>query len=160
LAGIEASKSRGLSRLLAGLSILQVGDSMAELLTAQYPSMDALMAASQEEMAAVKGFGPKRAENVYKFLHSVSTQKLVADLRAAGVKMTEDVKARPKGADLTGKTFVVTGKLENYKRKEIEDLIKGLGGSATGSVSKKTDYVVVGSGEETRGKLEKARDLG
>jgi DNA ligase (NAD+) len=158
LDGIEASKSRGLSRLIAGLSIYMIGDSMAELLTAQYPSIDALLAASQADLAAIKGFGPKRAESVYKFFHSATGEKLVADLRAAGVKLTEDVKPKAAGADLTGKTFVVTGTLVKYKRNEIEDLIKSLGGKATGSVSKKTDYVV--AGEEAGSKLTKARELG
>jgi DNA ligase (NAD+) len=158
LDGIEASKSRGLTRLIAGLSIYMIGDSMAELLTAQYPSIDALLAASQADLAAIKGFGPKRAESVYKFFHSATGEKLVADLRAAGVKLTEDVKPKAAGTDLTGKTFVVTGTLAKYKRNEIEDLVKSLGGKATGSVSKKTDYVVFG--EEAGSKLTKARELG
>jgi DNA ligase (NAD+) len=158
LAGIAASKSRGLTRLIAGLSIYMIGDSMAELLTAQYPSIDALLAASQADLAAIKGFGPKRAESVYKFFHSATGEKLVADLRAAGVKLTEDARPKAAGTDLTGKTFVVTGTLAKYKRDEIEDLIKSLGGKATGSVSKKTDYVVYG--EEAGSKLTKARELG
>ncbi len=158
LAGIAASKSRGLTRVLSGLSIYMVGDSMAGLLTAAYPSMDHLLAATQEQLAAIKGFGPKRAESVYKFLHSHTGEKLVAELRAAGVKLTEDVKAKPQGADLSGKTFVVTGTLAKYKRSEIEDLIKALGGKAAGNVSKKTDYVV--AGEEAGSKLDKAKELG
>jgi DNA ligase (NAD+) len=158
LNGIAASKSRGLTRLIAGLSIYMIGDSMAELLTAEYPTIDAILEASEEELAEIKGFGPTRAESIYKFFHSPAGEKLVADLRAAGVKMTEDVKAKPKGTDLTGKTFVVTGTLVNYKRTEIEDLIKSLGGKAAGSVSKKTNYVV--AGEEAGSKLDKARELG
>ncbi len=131
---------------------------MAELLTAAYPSMDALLAATKEQLSAIKGFGPKRAESVFDFLHSPAGAKLVEDLRAAGVKLSEDVKPKVKGADLTSKTFVVTGTLPNYKRPEIEALIKALGGKATGSVSKKTDYVV--AGEEAGSKLDKARELG
>jgi DNA ligase (NAD+) len=160
LKGIEASKSRGLTRVIAGLSIYMVGDSMAELLTAQYPSIDAILAASEEDLAAIKGFGPKRAESIYKFFHSPAGKKLVADLRDATVKLTEDAKPKAKGTDLTGKSLVVTGKLERYKRKEIEDLIKALGGKATSSVSKKTDYVVAGTGDESRSKLDTARQLG
>jgi DNA ligase (NAD+) len=158
LAGIEASKSRGLTRVLSGLSIYMVGDSMAGLLTAVYPSMDALLAASQEKLAAIKGFGPKRAESVYKFLHSPAGEKLVSELRAAGVRLTEDVKPKAAGADLSGKTFVVTGTLKKYSREAIEDKIKTLGGKATGSVSKKTNYVV--AGENAGSKLDKARELG
>ena len=101
-----------------------VGDSMAELLTAQYPSIDAILAASEKDLAAIKGFGPKRAESIYKFFHSPAGEKLVADLRDAGVKLTENAKPKAKGTDLTGKTFVVTGTLANYKRSDIENIIK------------------------------------
>ncbi len=157
LDGIEASKTRGLARLLAGLSIYGVGDAMAALLAQAFPSMDELLAASKEDLAHVKGFGPKRAESIYNFFHSPAGEKLVRDLRDAGVKMTEEVR-KVKGSPLTGKTVVVTGTLVKYKRTEIEALIKSLGGKATGSVSKKTDYVVVG--EEAGSKLDKARALG
>ena len=159
LAGIEASKARGLTRVLSGLSIYMVGDSMAGLLTAVYPSMDHLLAAKQEQLAAIKGFGPKRAESVYKFLHSPTGEKLVAELRAAGVKLTEEVKPKSPG-DRPERQDVqwLPGTLAHYKRSEIEDIIKALGGKAAGSVSKKTDYVV--AGEEAGSKLDKARELG
>ncbi len=158
LRAIEASKSRGLARLLAGLSIYNVGDAMAALLAQEFPSMDDLLAASKERLAAVKGFGPKRAESIYNFFHSPAGQKLVQQLREAGVKMTEDVRPKAQGAPLSGKTIVVTGTLKNYKRNEIEDLIRSLGGKPTGSVSKKTDFVVVG--DDAGSKLDKARELG
>jgi DNA ligase (NAD+) len=158
LDGIAESKQRGLARLLAGLSIYMVGDSMAEILALEFLSIDALHAAPQERIAQVKGFGPKRAESVYKFLHSPAGEKLIAEFRELGLKLTEEPPERPAGTDLTGKTFVVTGTLQTYSREEIEGLIKQLGGKATGSVSKKTDYLV--AGEEAGGKLEKARALG
>jgi DNA ligase (NAD+) len=158
LDGIEASKGRGLARLLAGLSIYGVGDAMAALLAQEFPSMDELLAASKERLAQVKGFGPKRAESIYNFFHGPAGEKLVNDLRDAGVKMTEEVRPKAKGSPLMGKTVVVTGTLARYKRAEIEALIKTLGGNATGSVSKKTDYVVVG--ENAGSKLDKARALG
>ncbi len=158
LDGIEASKGRGLARVLAGLSIPLVGEATAELLTSEFPSIDAILAASKEELAAVKGFGPERAESIYQFFHNPDGEKLVKELRELGVRLTEEPKARPKGADLTGKTFVVTGTLMNYSRDEIEGLIKRLGGKATGSVSKKTDYVV--AGESAGSKLDKAKTLG
>jgi DNA ligase (NAD+) len=158
LDGIAASKGRGLAHLLAGLSIYMVGDSMAEILALEFLSIDGLVAASQERLAQVKGFGPKRAESVYKFLHSPAGEKLVAELRELGVKLTEDPPERPAGTDLTGKTFVVTGTLKKYARDEIEGLIKQLGGKATGSVSKKTDYLV--AGENAGSKLDKAKSLG
>jgi DNA ligase (NAD+) len=158
LNAIEASKGRGLARLLAGLSIYNVGDAMAALLGQEFPSIDELLAASQERLAAVKGFGPKRAESIYTFLHSPAGQELIQVLREAGVKMTEDARPRSKGSPLAGKTVVVTGTLKTYKRTEIEDLIRSLGGKPTGSVSKKTDYVV--AGEEAGSKLTRARELG
>ncbi|HEY7428964.1 MAG TPA: NAD-dependent DNA ligase LigA, partial [Gemmataceae bacterium] len=158
LDAIAASKGRGLARLLAGLSIYGVGAAMAPLLIQEFPSIDVLLAASKEELAGVKGFGPRRAESVYNFFHSPAGERLVKDLRDAGVKLTEDVKPKVKGGALDGKTLVVTGTLQNYSRKDIEDAIVRHGGKATGSVSKKTDYVV--AGDEAGSKLDKARQLG
>jgi DNA ligase (NAD+) len=162
LDGIAASKNRGLTRLLASLSIYMVGDSMAELLTEKYPSLDALLAASKEELADVKGFGPTRAESVWNFFQSTAGEKLVRELRELGLKLTEDVKATAPGAVLADKTVVVTGKLDKMKltRQAVQSLIVSLGGKAGTSVTRTTDYVVVGSGDETRSKLTKARDLG
>jgi DNA ligase (NAD+) len=157
LDAIEASKNRGLARLLAGLSIYGVGDAMAALLAQEFPSIDALLAASKEQIAAVKGFGPRRAESVYNFLHGPG-RKIIQDLRDAGVKMTEDVKPKATSGPLAGKTVVVTGTLQNYSRKQIEDLIAQYGGKAASSVSKKTDYVI--AGDDPGSKLDKARQLG
>ncbi len=158
LDGIEASKGRGLARVLAALSIPLMGEAMAELLTREFPSIDAILTAPKEELAAVRGFGPERAESIFQFFHNPDGEKLVKELRELGVKLTEEPRTRPAGADLSGKTFVVTGTLQNYGRDEIEGLIKQLGGKATGSVSKKTDYVV--AGESAGSKLDKARALG
>jgi DNA ligase (NAD+) len=157
LDGVAASKERGLARVLSGLSIPLVGGAMAELLTRELPNIDAILAAAKDKLAAVKGFGPERAESIYQFFHNADGEKLVKELRDLGVKLTEEPRAKPKGADLTGKTFVVTGTLPNYGRDEIEGLIKQLGGKATGSVSKKTDYVV--AGEDAGSKLARAREL-
>jgi DNA ligase (NAD+) len=158
LDALEGSKSRGLARLIAGLSIYGVGEAMGPLLVQEFPSIDALLAASKEELASVKGFGPKRAESIYKFFHSPAGEKLVKDLRDAGVKLTEEVRAKVTTGPLAGKTVVVTGTLQNYGRKEIEDVIKLHGGKATSSVSKNTDYVVVG--DSPGSKADKARQLG
>jgi len=159
LDGIERSKGRGLGRLLAGLSIYMVGGSMAEPLADTFPDIDALLAASEEELSRVKGFGPKRAKLVFDYFHTPAGEKLVADLRAIGVKLTQDKKAAPAGGlPLAGKTFVVTGTLARYDRPGIEAVIKSLGGKATGSVSKKTDYVV--AGESAGSKLVKAKEYG
>jgi len=98
---------------------------------------------------------------VYEYFHSAFGEQIVADVRSLGLKLTQDRKAAPVGlsADvLKGKTVVVTGTLMRYKREEIEELIKSLGGKASGSVSKKTDFVVIG--EKAGSKLEKARELG
>ncbi len=159
LTGIAKSKDRGLAKLLAALSIYMVGENMAEVLADAFPSMDAILAASQDELAKVKGFGPKRAKFVHDYFHSPTGEKLVQELREAGVKLTQDKKAVPAGGlPLAGKTLVVTGTLVTYDRDGIEQLIKSLGGKAAGSVSKKTDYVV--AGEKAGSKLDKAKELG
>jgi DNA ligase (NAD+) len=155
---VQGSKSRGLTRLLAALSIPMVGESMAELLTSEFRSIDDLLAAPKEKIAKIKGFGPTRAESVWDFFHSTDGQKPVKEFRELGLKLTEDAKAAPGAAVLAGKTFVVTGTLKKYSREEIEDKIKAFGGKATGSVSSKTDYVL--AGEETGSKLDKAKELG
>ncbi len=159
LDGIERSKQRGLAKLYAALSIYMVGESMADALAEAYPTIDDLLAAKQDEIAKVKGFGPKRAKFVHDFFHSPTGEKLVTELRELGVKLTQDRKAAPTGGlPLAGKTLVVTGTLSRYGRDEIEELIKNLGGKATGSVSKKTDYLV--AGEKAGSKLDKAKELG
>jgi NAD-dependent DNA ligase len=155
---IAGSKTRGLTRLLAALSIPMVGESMAELLTAEFHTIDDLLAASKEKLAKIKGFGPVRAESVHDFLHSTDGQKLFKELRELGLKLTEDAKPSAAGAALAGKTFVVTGTLQKYSREEIEERIKSFGGKATGSVSSKTDYVI--AGEAAGSKLDKAKELG
>jgi DNA ligase (NAD+) len=161
LDGIAASKDRGLARLLAGLSIRHVGVSVAELLAREFGSVDGLMKAPAERLAQVTGIGPVLAKSVHEFFQSNAGQKTIAELRGLGLKMTEDAPPSPAdlgGTDLTGKTFVVTGTLERYSRDDIDGLIKRLGGKATGSVSKKTDYVV--AGENAGSKLDKAKELG
>jgi DNA ligase (NAD+) len=161
LDGIADSKSRGLARLLAGLAIRHVGVNVAELLAREFPNVNDLMKASVERLSRISGIGSVLAQSIYDFFHSTAGQNAVEELRSLGVKLTEDAKPSPAalgGADLTGKTFVVTGTLENYSRDEIERLIKDLGGKPTGGVSKKTDYVV--AGENAGSKLDKAKELG
>ncbi len=159
LDGIEASKGRGLARVLTGLAIPGVGDSVADLIAEAIPSADELMRAPEERLNEIKGIGPVLAKSVHDFCHSTAGRKTFEELKELGVKLTRDVRAKPAGsADLTGKTFVVTGTLTRYGREEIEDLIKSLGGKASGSVSKKTDYLV--AGENAGSKLTKAKELG
>jgi DNA ligase (NAD+) len=161
LDGVEASKGRGLARVLTGLAIQHVGESVAELLAQEFGNIDALMAAPADRLAQINGIGSVLAESVHKFFQSAVGRKVIEDLRTFGVKLTEDPRPTPAqagGTDLTGKTFVVTGTLAGYSRDEIEDLIKKLGGKATGSVSKNTDYVV--AGENAGSKKDKAEQLG
>ena len=159
LDGIERSKGRGLARLIPALSIYSVGESMAEMLVEAFPSIDALTTATQDEIAKVKGFGPKRAKFVHDYFHSPAGEKLVQEFKELGLKLTYDKKAAPVGGlPLAGKTIVVTGTLANYDRHAIEAAIKEHGGKATGSVSKKTDFVLAGASAGS--KLDKARELG
>jgi DNA ligase (NAD+) len=161
LKGIEASKSRGLARLLAGLSIEHVGVSVAELLANEFGNIDELMNASVERLSRINGIGPIMAEDIHKYFQSTLARQTIKELRSFGVKMEAEARPKPAqlgGNDLSGKTFVVTGTLKNYSREEIERLIKDLGGKAAGSVSKKTSYVV--AGEDPGSKLARAKELG
>ena len=159
LAGIEASKTRGLARVLTALSIRHVGETVADILADEFGDIDSLMNASVERLSQVNGIGPVLAETIHKYFHTPANRRLIEDLRSLGLKLTRDRKPKPAGgADFSGKTFVVTGTLENWSREEIEDLIKQHGGKATSSVSKNTDYVI--AGEKAGSKLEKARKLG
>jgi DNA ligase (NAD+) len=156
---IARSKDRGLARLLPALTIYMVGEAMADLLAEEFPSLDAIVAAKPDELAKVKGFGPKRAAFVREFFDSETGKKLVADLKEHGLKLTHDKKAAPAGGlPLAGKTVVVTGTLVNYDRVTIEQAIKEHGGKPSGSVSKKTDYVLVG--DKPGSKFDKAKELG
>jgi DNA ligase (NAD+) len=160
LDGIAASKDRGLARVLTGLGIRHVGETVAELLAWEFGNIDALRDAPLDRLARVEGIGPERAKSIKEHLDSPSGRKTIDDLKALGVKLTEAPRPKPAGGgvDFTGKTFVVTGTLARYSREEIEDLVKQLGGKAAGSVSKKTSYVV--AGEKAGSKLDKAKELG
>src|SRR5262249_34246796 len=135
-------------------------ETVADLLAQEFHNVDVLLKAPLERIQ-VKGIGPVIAQSVHDYFQSESGKKTIHDLHDAGVKLSEDPRPTPAqfgGADLTGKTFVVTGTLQRYSRDAIEGLIKQLGGKATGSVSKNTDYVV--AGEQAGSKLDKARLLG
>jgi len=159
--GLAASKDCGLARLLAGLAIEHVGQSVAEMLANAFKDMDALMHASEDRLTRIDGVGPVMAKDIHAFFQTETARHAIADLKKFGLKMTQDAKPAPAGldgADLAGMTFVVTGTLQRYSRDEIEGLIKSLGGKAAGSVSKKTSYVV--AGDSAGSKLDKARQLG
>jgi DNA ligase (NAD+) len=161
LDGLEASKQRGLSRLLAGLAIQHVGDSVADLLANEFGDIDTLMNASVDQLNAINGIGPIMAQAIYDFFHADQSRTIIDELRSLGLKLTQDKRPSPArlgGVDLTGKTFVVTGTLAKYSREEIEGLIRQFGGKASGSVSKSTSYLV--AGEKAGSKLDKAKQLG
>lgn len=157
LAGIEASKNRGLARLLNALAIRHVGARVAMVLAEQFRSLEVLQAAGVEELSQVHEIGPVIAQSVYDWLHSDFGTETVADLRRIGVSL-QQAAARAAARALEGKTLVVTGTLQRYTRDEIEEVIARHGGRAASSVSKKTDFVV--AGVEAGSKLAKARELG
>jgi DNA ligase (NAD+) len=157
LDGIEKSKNRGLARLLNALSIRHVGARVASVLAEHFGTMEALLAAKEEELSEVNEIGPIIAASVYSFLHSKFGKETIADLESLGVNTKSTAPARGQRRALEGKTLVVTGTLTKYTRDEIEELITQNGGHAASSVSKKTDYVV--AGENAGSKLEKAKQL-
>ncbi len=158
LGGIEVSKTRGLARVIAALNIRHVGARAAEILAERFTSMDELAQASTETLEQVEEIGPVVAQTIQQWFGSDAGRRTVEHLAAIGVKMTEERRAPVGERPLDGKTIVVTGTLERFSRKEIQDLIKELGGKATGSVSKKTDFVVAGA--DPGSKVNKADQLG
>jgi len=159
LAGIEASKSQPLSRLLPALGIRFVGRTAGRLLAGEFGTMEAVRSASQGD-PGVDGVGPAMLGSLKQFFNSDAGAAVIDRLRVAGVNMTEPEKEAPPtgSASLTGKTVVVTGTLETMKRKEAETLVVELGGKASSSVTKKTTFVV--AGDKAGSKLTKAQSLG
>jgi DNA ligase (NAD+) len=155
-AAIQGSKARGLTRLLFALGIRYVGENVARILAMEFGTMDKLARATEEQFGAVHGIGPRIAQSVVLFFAQPENRRLIAALQRAGVKMAEDASAGPK--PLLGKTFVLTGGLSRLTRDEAKAAIQRLGGRVTSSVSKKTDYVIVG--EDPGSKAEEARRLG
>ncbi|MDE1156471.1 MAG: NAD-dependent DNA ligase LigA [Acidobacteriaceae bacterium] len=153
---IARSKNAGLARVLLGLGVRFVGERTAQLLAQHFGEIEALMGASAEELEAVNEVGPKVAQAIVEFFAVDRNRELVMRLRALGVVMTAE--KRVIGTALAGKTFVLTGTLPTLTRDEAKEKIEAAGGKVSGSVSKKTSYVV--AGEDAGSKLEKARDLG
>lgn len=186
LAGIEAAKSRGLARVLAGMGIRHVGEATAKQLARMFPDVDALLGASVEQLApkAIKkkddaealgfardpkdrpetGLGQLTAAVVHEYLHSAAAKKTFATLARAGVSLASadyappSARAAPVDSPFAGKTIVLTGTLESFERAALTEALESLGAKVTGSVSKKTDLVI--AGENAGSKLDKARELG
>lgn len=154
---IEASKKQPLARVLAGLGILHVGGRAAEVLTQEFGTMEAILEADTERLEQIDEIGPVIAQSIYQFCHHRQTRQQIVSLQKVGLEMPGPPKKPAKAGVLAGKTVVVTGSIEGYTRGEMEALIKAQGGKATGSVSKKTDLVVVG--ENPGSKLAKAQQL-
>jgi DNA ligase (NAD+) len=152
---IENSKKSGLARVLMGLGIRFVGERTAELLAQEFGSIEALMAASAEELERVEEVGPRISQAILEFFADKENRNLVKRLADAGVDMSAEKKRRT--AQLAGLTFVLTGTLPKMTRDEAKEKIEAAGGKTAGSVSKKTSYVV--AGEEAGSKLDKAREL-
>ncbi len=158
LANIEGSKSQPVYRLLYGLGIRHVGSTVAELLTARFRSLDAIGAAGAEELADTEGVGPRIAASVRTFFDNPDNIAVLKRLRAAGVRMADEARADVRAQTLAGMTFVLTGALSGYTRDEAGAALKALGAKVSGTVSKKTSFVVVG--EEPGSKYDRAVELG
>ena len=165
LEGIEESKKRSLARLLVGLNIPLVGGSTAELLANHFGEMkddqgksQALEDADEVALMAVDGVGPEVAASIVGFFRSDSGKTLLDRLETAGVNMKQPKRTVAADGPFAGKTVVITGTLTGFSRKEAQERVKELGGKTAGTVSKKTDLVVVG--ESPGSKAEKAMALG
>ena len=158
LDAIQESKKKPLSRLLFALGIRFVGSHTADILEDNFGDLDRLIQADFEEIQAIKEIGPRIAESVVDFFEEEQNLEVIERLKGAGLNMGGGKKQVREKAAFSGKTFVLTGKLEDYTRDEAGDIIEGFGGKVTSSVSKNTDMVLAGS--DAGSKLEKARNLG
>ena len=158
MAQVEESKRRGLAKVLFGLGIRHVGANVAASIAKSFGSMEALSSASTEDIAAVDGVGPKIAESLHEFFAVPHNLAVVERLREAGVLMEEEHREPERPQTLAGLTFVLTGSLESMTRSAAGDALKALGAKVSGSVSKKTSFVV--AGEAAGSKLAKAQQLG
>ena len=155
---VDESRDRGLGRVLFGIGIRHVGANVGQLLAQHFGSLEKLVAAKEEDIAAVDGIGPKIAASVHEFFCTPQNVQVLERLRAAGVRMSEEQADEDAPQPLAGLTFVLTGSLQSFTRKAAGDALKALGAKVTGSVSKRTSYVVAGSAAGS--KLTKAEQLG
>ncbi|MBW4610708.1 MAG: NAD-dependent DNA ligase LigA [Hassallia sp. WJT32-NPBG1] len=159
VSAIASSKNQPWSRVLYGLGIRHVGSVNAQLLTEKFPTVEQLAQARQSDIEGIYGIGAEIAQSVYQWFHIAANQTLIERLQAAGLQFVGEVtEVADKNQNFAGKSFVITGTLPTLKRDEAKALIQKNGGKVTESVSKKTDYLVVG--EDAGSKLEKAQSLG
>lgn len=158
LDAIAATRDNPLHRLIYALGIRYVGEKVSRVLADHFGSMDALARATEEELTRIPEIGPKIAASVVAFFRQEQTRRLLEKLRRAGVNMEQRRAAPARESPLAGKTVVFTGTLQSMGRKEAEELVASLGGKPSGSVSRKTDYVVVGANPGS--KYDRARELG
>lgn len=156
--GVEQSKQRGLLRVLAGLTIRHIGQGGAKRLAQHFGDIDALIAADEEEIAAIEDVGLITAASVRQFLDNPAGQHVIEELKAAGVDLTEEKIEVAADSPFAGKTIVITGTLENYQRNDLKKTLEALGAKVSGSISKNTDLLI--AGEKAGSKLKKAQDLG
>ena len=158
MAKVEESKTRGLGRVLFGIGMRHVGANVAELLAQEFGSIQALATAPVEKIAEIPGIGPKIAESVHEFFSIPENVAVIERLRQAGVVLEEEKTENELPQTLAGLTFVLTGTLEHFTRDEAGAQLKAMGAKVSGSVSKKTSFVV--AGEAAGSKLTKAESLG
>jgi len=158
LAAIAKSKETTLARFIFGLGIRHVGEATAKDLARHFGGLDALLGATEQDLLLVKDVGPVLAESIAGFLREPHNREGIAKLRAAGVHWSEGPPQGAPAGSLSGRTFVLTGTLPTLSREDAKAMIEARGGKVSGSVSKKTDYVVAGA--EAGSKLARAEELG
>lgn len=162
--GVEDAKGRGLARVLAGLTIRHVGANGSKIFAWSFGDIDALAAASLEDLEALEDVGPITAQSLHDFLHGEAGQHVIDELKEAGLDLTEEQPAAASNADsdedspFAGKKIVLTGTLEHFKRNDLKAKLESLGAKVSGSISKNTDLLI--AGESAGSKLTKARSLG
>ena len=158
LAAIEKSQKRPLGRIIFALGIRHVGSETAEILADEFRTIDALAQATADELEEIPTIGPRIAESIIAFFQQDDNQDILRRLQNAGVFPDAPATTKPSGLLLSGKEFVVTGKLESFSRQEAEGKIKELGGATKGNVTRNTDYVVAGT--DPGSKRDRAVELG